>query len=271
MRNIPLFVINGRISDATFKSYKLLKGFFTELFKNYTGILTQSEEDCNKFIQIGAPQEKTLVMKNLKFDIKRIDSNIEIGKGSNRIIIAGSTHKGEDEIILDAFVKLKKQFSDIKLLLAPRHLTRVNNVSDLISKTGLNYGFRSKNDTFTDKDIIILDTLGELSRMYQICDFAFIGGSFNKTGGHNPLEAVVYNKPAISGPSIHNFRDIYWILSRTKAGKVVKTPKELTDYMYELLSNKDFYNQSCEDCKTVFNSQQGALEFVIKELKSILN
>ncbi len=271
MRNIPLFVINGRISDATFKSYKLLKGFFTELFKNYTGILTQSEEDCNKFIQIGAPQEKTLVMKNLKFDIKRIDSNIEIGKGSNRIIIAGSTHKGEDEIILDAFVKLKKQFSDIKLLLAPRHLTRVNNVSDLISKTGLNYGFRSKNDTFTDKDIIILDTLGELSRMYQICDFAFIGGSFNKTGGHNPLEAVVYNKPAISGPSIHNFRDIYWILSRTKAGKVVKTPKELTDYMYELLSNKGFYNQSCEDCKTVFNSQQGALEFVIKELKSILN
>ena len=271
MRNIPLFVINGRISDATFKSYKLLKGFFTELFKNYTGILTQSEEDCNKFIQIGAPQEKTLVMKNLKFDIKRIDSNIEIGKGSNRIIIAGSTHKGEDEIILDAFVKLKKQFSDIKRLLAPRHLTRVNNVSDLISKTGLNYGFRSKNDTFTDKDIIILDTLGELSRMYQICDFAFIGGSFNKTGGHNPLEAVVYNKPAISGPSIHNFRDIYWILSRTKAGKVVKTPKELTDYMYELLSNKGFYNQSCEDCKTVFNSQQGALEFVIKELKSILN
>lgn len=271
MKNIPLFVINGRISDATFKSYKLLKGFFTELFKNYTSILTQSEEDREKFIKIGAPQEKTLVMKNLKFDIKRIDTNIEIGKGTNRIIIAGSTHKGEDEIVLDSFAKLKKQFPDIKLLLAPRHLTRVNNVSDLIAKTGLNYGFRSKNDTFKNNDIIILDTLGELSRMYQICDFAFIGGSFNKTGGHNPLEAVVYNKPAISGPSIHNFRDIYWILSRSKAGKIVKTPKELTDYMYKLLSDKEFYSQSCEDCKTVFNSQQGALEFVIKELKNILN
>lgn len=271
MRNIPLFVINGRISDATFKSYKCLKGFFTELFKNYTGILTQSEEDREKFIQIGAPEEKTRVMKNLKFDVKRIDSNIEIGKGSNRIIIAGSTHKGEDEIILDAFVNLKKEFPDIKLLLAPRHLTRVNNVSDLVSKTGLNYGFRSKNDTFTNNDIIILDTLGELSRMYQICDFAFIGGSFNKTGGHNPLEAVVYNKPAISGPSIHNFRDIYWILSRSKAGKVVKTPKELTDYMHKLLSDKEFYIQSCEDCKTVFNSQQGALDYVIDELKSVLH
>lgn len=271
MRNIPLFVINGRISDSTFKSYKFLKGFFTELFKNYTGILTQSEEDREKFIKIGAPKEKTRVMKNLKFDVKRIDSNIEIGKGSNRIIIAGSTHKGEDEIILDAFVNLKKEFPDIKLLLAPRHLTRVSNISDLVNKTGLNYGFRSKNDTFTNNDIIILDTLGELSRMYQICDFAFIGGSFNKTGGHNPLEAVVYNKPAISGPSIHNFRDIYWILSRSRAGKVVKTPKELTDYMHKLLSDKEFYIQSCEDCKTVFNSQQGALNFVIDELKSILH
>ena len=270
MKNIPLFVINGRISDSTFKSYRLLKGFFKELFKNYTKILTQSEEDRQKFIEIGAPEEKTQVMKNLKFDVKRITADIEIGKGTNRIIIAGSTHKGEDEIVLEAFAKIKKKFSDIKLLLAPRHITRVNNVKDLTEKTGLKYGFRSKNDTFADNDIIILDTLGELSRMYQICDFAFIGGSFNKTGGHNPLEAVVYNKPVISGPSIHNFRDIYWILSRTKAGKVVKTPKELSDYMHKLLSDKEFYFQCCEDCKTVFNSQQGAMEFVINELKEIL-
>ena len=270
MKNIPLFVINGRISDSTFKSYKFLKGFFKELFKNYTEILTQSEEDRQKFIEIGAPAEKTQVMKNLKFDVKRIDSDIEIGKGANRIIIAGSTHKGEDEIILEAFTKLKQQFSDIKLLLAPRHLTRVNNVKDLTEKTGLKYGFRSKNDTFTDNDIIILDTLGELSRMYQICDFAFIGGSFNKTGGHNPLEAVVYDKPVISGPSIHNFRDIYWILSRSKAGKVVKTPKELTDDMYKLLADNEFYSQSCEDCKTDFNSQQGAMEFVINKLKETI-
>ena len=269
-REIPLFVINGRISDSTYKSYRLLKGFFKELFKNYTKILTQSEEDKEKFISIGAPSDKTMVMKNLKFDVKRIDANIEIGKGNNRIIIAGSTHKGEDEIVLNSFSELKKEFPDIKLLLAPRHLTRVNNVKELVEKTNLPYGQRSNNDTFSNNDIIILDTLGELSKMYQICDFAFIGGSFNKTGGHNPLEAVVYNKPAISGPSIHNFRDIYWILSRSKAGKVVKTPQELTNYMHKLLEDKEFYIESCNDCKTVFEFQQGAMEFVINELKSIL-
>lgn len=270
-RSIPLFVINGRISDSTFKSYRLLKGFFKELFKNYTEILTQSEEDKEKFLSIGAPQEKTKVMKNLKFDVKRIDANINLSQNNHRIIIAGSTHKGEDEIVLNAFTELKKEFSDIKLLLAPRHLTRVGNVEELVKNTGLTYGLRSKQDTFNNNDIIILDTLGELSKMYQICNFAFIGGSFNKTGGHNPLEAIVYNKPAISGPSIHNFRDIYWILSRSKAGKIVKTPQELTAYMNKLLSDKEFYIQSCNDCKNIFDSQQGAMEFVINELHKLIN
>lgn len=270
-KGIPLYVINGRISDATFKSYQFLKGFFKELFKNYTEILTQSEEDKEKFIKIGAPETKTQVMKNLKFDVKRIDAYIQIGKGTNRIIIAGSTHKGEDEIVLSAFTKLKKEFPDIKLLLAPRHLTRLDEVKSLTQKTGLKFGQRSIGDTFENNEIIILDTMGELSKMYQICDFAFIGGSFNKTGGHNPLEAIVYDKPAISGPSIHNFRDIYWILGRSKAGKVVKTPQELTNYMAKLLSDKEFYSQACHDCKTVFASQQGAMDIVIEKLKKILD
>jgi len=269
-RGISLYVINGRISDTTFKTYKYLNFFFKQIFKNYTEILTQSNEDKEKFIAIGAPKDRTSVMKNLKFDVKRTEADIDIGKINNRIIIAGSTHKGEDEIVLDAFTNLKREFNDIKLLLAPRHLTRLENVKELVEKTKLEYGQRSLNDTFENKDIIILDTMGELGKMYQICDFAFIGGSFNKTGGHNPLEAVVYNKPVISGPSIHNFRDIYWILGRSSAGKVVKTPHELTQYMYKLLSDNDFYNQACEDCKTVFQEQQGALNVVIEKLRNIL-
>lgn len=267
-KNIPLFVINGRISDSTFKTYRFLKGFFKELFKNYTAILTQSEQDKEKFIQIGASKDKTEVMRNLKFDVKRIEADFNMGNG--RIIIAGSTHKSEDEIVLNSFTALKKEHPDIKLLLAPRHITRVNDVKKLVEETGLSHGMRSNNDNFENNDIIILDTLGELSRIYQICDFAFIGGSFNKTGGHNPLEAVVYNKPVISGPSIHNFRDIYWILTRSTAGKVVKTPQELTIYMQKLLSDNEFYSQACEDCKNIFEEQQGALEFVINRLKELL-
>ena len=105
--------------------------------------------------------------------------------------------------------------------------------------------------------------------MYQICDFAFIGGSFNKTGGHNPLDAAVYDKPTITGPSIHNFKDIYWTLNKTDAGKIVKNPEELKIYMEKLLSDKSFYTKACEDCKTVFEAQQGALNFVIDKLSSV--
>ena len=269
--SIPLFTINGRISDSTYNAYKHLKMFFKPILSNYTKILTQSQEDKDKMVSIGASEDITKVMKNLKFDVKKSDEKIEIGQNGFRVIIAGSTHSGENEIVIPVFAKLKQEFSDIKLLIAPRHTNRVPMIEDLSKTTGLAYGFRSKDDKFNDKDIIILDTMGELSKMYSICHFAFIGGSFNKTGGHNPLEAVVYSKPAISGPSIHNFKDIYWILGKSNAGKVVDTPQELEDYMRKLLSDNNFYAQACKDCETVFNDQQGALDFVINELKELFS
>ena len=267
-KNIPLYIINGRISDSTYNTYKFFKCFFKNILGFYSGIYTQSEYDNQKLINIGAPSLSTCVMKNLKFDVKKSAETVNMGKG--RIIIAGSTHQGEDEIIIDIFKALKKEFPDIKLLLVPRHLNRTSHTCELAQKTGLQYGLRSNNDNFDEKDIIVLDTMGELGKMYQICTFAFIGGSFNNTGGHNPLESVVYSKPVISGPSIHNFRDIYGILSRTNAGKVVKSPEELKEYMQKLLSDSVFYEQACKDCKTVFNDQQGALEFVIDKLKQTL-
>lgn len=268
--NIKLYTINGRLSDSTFSLYKNFKIFFKQILSNYTGILTQSQEDLEKFILIGASKASTKVMKNLKFDVKKSTEIVELQKRNSRLIIAGSTHKGEDEIILDVFKSLKTKFTDIKLLLVPRHPHRVCCVKELTELTGFNYGMRSSGDTFKNNDIIILDTMGELGKMYSICDLAFIGGSFNKTGGHNPLEACVYGKPVISGPSIHNFKDIYGILSKTRAGKIVKTPQELKNYIELLLSDDEFYKQACKDCAYVFEDQKGALDMVITELGNVL-
>ena len=267
---IPLLTINGRISDSTYHLYQIFQTFFKHTLENYARILTQSEEDNNKFLSLGAPKDRTKVMRNLKFDVKKVDADIDIGKGNSRIIIAGSTHGEENPIIIETFAKLKKEFSDIKLLIAPRHFNRVPEIKELAKKYNLIYGLRSKEETFADRDVIILDTMGELSKMYSICDLAFIGGSFNKTGGHNPLEATVYSKPVVSGPSIHNFKDIYGILGHSNAGKVVKTPAELEQYLQKLLSDKEFYEKACKDCETVFESQQGALDIVISNLKEII-
>ncbi len=270
LKNIKLYTINGRMSDSTYKLYRLCRYFFKKILVKYTKILTQSEIDRNKLISIGAPPEKTFVMKNLKFDVKRTNETVDIGQDGFRVIIAGSTHKTEEEIIINIFKEKLQKYSDIKLLLVPRHTTRIPQIVPVLEESKINYGFRSKGDTFAQKDIIVLDTMGELSKMYSICYFAFIGGSFNNTGGHNPLEATVYSKPTITGPSIHNFRDIYWLLSQSKAGKIVKTPEELSDYMEVLLSDKEFYEQACKDCETIFNDQQGALDVVIEELKQVL-
>ena len=270
-RKIALYCINGRMSDSTFSIYKKFSFFFGIVLSKYTKVLTQSEIDMQKLLAIGAPKDRTSVMKNLKFDVKKSDETVDLGQDGYRVIIAGSTHKGEDEIILKIFKEKKEKYNDIKLLLVPRHMQRLPKITEILDDMGLNYGLRSADDKFTQKDVIILDTMGELSKMYSICSFAFIGGSFNKTGGHNPLEATVYDKPTITGPSIHNFRDIYWLLSRSDAGKIVKTPEQLSAHIEKLLSDEEFYKKACNDCHTIFQEQQGALDIVISELKTLLN
>ena len=262
-RGIKLFIINGRISDSTFKSYNALKYVFKYFLSFYTGIFTQSKEDNNKFLTLGANLESTKVMNNLKFDIKRPEE-ISFNKNNYRVLLAGSTHQGEDEIVLKAYKCLKEKFADLKLIIAPRHLTRVDEVKSLVEKYSFSYKLRSEgNDQLDGADVFILDTLGELGRMYAHSDVSFIGGSFNKTGGHNPLESIIFNKPVISGPSTHNFKDIYSIIQKAEAGFVVKSEGEFISLLEKLFSDRDFYDKTVSSCEKVMKEQEGALEFVI--------
>ena len=183
------------------------------------------------------------------------------------MLLAGSTHSGEDEIVLNVFKKLKERHSDLKLILAPRHLTRLDEVKGLVEKFDFKYAQRSEGkNNLTDCDILILDTLGELGKMYEHSDISFIGGSFNKTGGHNPLESIVFNKPVISGPSTHNFKDIYSIIKKAEAGFVVDSETEFLEIADKLLADKNYYSETVTKCEKVFNEQQGALKFVIDKI-----
>ena len=271
-KKIPTYIINARISDRTFKSYKKLSFFFAPILKKYTAIYPQSEQDYEKFILLGANAQTTEVMGNLKFDIKKLDTaDLNFEKGECKIILAGSTHFGEDEIALQIFEELKKEINNLKLIIAPRHLGTRLDIKNL--------GYRSKKDTFDNHDVILLDTMGELGKFYSICDVAFIGGSFRAqggdnnlkkgVGGHNPLEATIFNKPVFSGPSIHNFKDIYAILTSTNAGKIGDT-EEMKEYLKKLLTDEEFYSSASKDCQKVFEQNQGALDFVLKVLQSIV-
>jgi len=270
-RGIKLCIINGRISDRTYKSYKALRFFFKPILNNYAGIFTQSSEDLDKFLSLGTNPETTQRMNNLKFDITAPEVNFKFYK-AGRILLAASTHTGEDEIVLSVFKELKNKHKDLKLIIAPRHLTRKDEVETLVGESGFTYDFRSNNiDSMSDIDILILDTMGELGKMFAYTDISFIGGSFNKTGGHNPLESIIFSKPVISGPSIHNFKDIYAIIKNAKAGFVVKSKEEFIQEADKLLSSNSYYNETAKAGEEVFKSQQGALEYVINILKNYLN
>ena len=267
-RGIKLYIINGRISDSTFQSYRALKFIFKYFLNFYTGIYTQSEDDNQKFLSLGANPQTTKVMNNLKFDIKKPDG-IDFDKNGSRVLLAGSTHSGEDEIVLSVFKKLKEKFTDLKLILAPRPLTRIDEVKKLVEKFGFKYALRSNGKSnLQDCDLLILDTLGELGKMYAYSDVSFIGGSFNKTGGHNPLESIIFSKPVISGPSTHNFKDIYSIIKKSNAGFIVKKEEEFYYVLEKLLFDNDFYNKTVNSCKKVMTEQQGALDFVINIIKN---
>lgn len=268
-RNIPISIINGRISDNTYNAYKFARSFFRQVFKNYHGVYVQSQEDFLKFAAIGMNKKHIEFMGNLKFNVKPKEVDIDLGQHGYKIFIAGSTHKGENEIVLESFKKLKAEVDNVKLLIAPRHLERVSDIEKIAKTLGLNYGKRSLDDKFTNKDIIILDTLGELGKMYAICDIAFIGGSFNKTGGHNPLEASIYYKPTLSGPTIHNFKDIYSILKNANAGIVLEKPTDLYFALKDLFLDDTKRIEMGTNCQKVFEAQSGALDFVLEKIANI--
>lgn len=267
-RGIKLYTINGRISDSTFKSYNMFRFIFKPFLNLYTGIFTQSTDDNNKFLKLGANPETTKRMNNLKFDVTKPEVNFEFNKSGARVFLAGSTHQGEDEIALSTFKKLKENHSDLKMILAPRHLTRVDEVKSLVEKYEFTYAQRSNGiSSLEGVDVLILDTLGELGKMYNFADLSFIGGSFNKTGGHNPLESIVFNKPVISGPSIHNFKDIYTIIRKAEAGFVVKDADEFFEIANKMFTDTEFYTKTVNAGAKVFEEQQGALDFVINVLR----
>lgn len=271
--NIPVYIINGRISPHSYNGYKKFSFFFKPVLNLYKGILMQTQGDAQRITDIGAKQDIVKCMGNLKFDITQNINAEETEKliqelKPSKLIIAASTHKGEDEIILDAFLETKKKMPDLKLMLAPRHPERYAQVEELIKSTGLSYGKRSSGDSFEQKDIIMLDTMGELMKMFSICEFAFIGGSFSTTGGHNPLEANIWGKPVISGECVFNFKDIYTFLTKTNAAVLVKDGDELKKQMEKLLSDKEYYKSACRDAIKIFDENRGAVDFVINVLKT---
>lgn len=262
-RKIPIVLINGRISDRSFKGYKKIKFFFKDILKRVSLFLMRSEKDARYIKTLGAPGENVRVTGNMKFDIEKTRGGITRTKSdlgiseSEELLIAGSTHGGEEEIVLDVYSHLAEEFQNLRLLIAPRHIDRAKTIKKMVERMGL-------------KNILVLDTFGELSRIYGLATIVFMGGSLVKRGGHNIVEPAVFGKPIVFGPYMFNFRDMARSFLENKAAIKVKNSKELLGTLEMLLKDGNRRTILGRNAKELIDRSKGATERNIGELERLI-
>ena len=269
-RNVPSIMINGRVSPRSYRGYRFFRRFFQRVLDSIIVFSMQSSVDSHRIVGSGGDMSRVEVTGNLKFDQEFIDiadPEREIMLSSmglsptQKVFIAGSTHKGEEEIVLDVFEDLKRESPDLVLILAPRNPERFTEVEDLVSQRRLNWLRKTRSNESSNPrgiDVIILDTIGELSKVYSIGLLVFVGGSLVKTGGHNLLEPAAYKKAVLFGPYMHNFLEISRVLKDSGGGIQVRNKDEFLFHARRLLKDPSLLHDLGEAAYSVIEKNRGA-------------
>ena len=276
-RNIPVVMINGRISDKSFARYRLVRRWLRRVFEDYTMMGMQSEMDRKRIEAIGADPQKVTVFGNLKYDVvaggQAIDALLtDLLSKWNEIWIAASTMPEEEELVLDAFAELQKTNRKLKLIIAPRHADRFDAVAEIVKKRGMPYIRRSLLNSHPgggDFAVLLLDTIGELSALFQYAAVVFMGATLVPKGGHNILEPARHCKPIVFGPHMENFRDIARLFLETKAAVQIQTPGELAPAIRSILSDTQLASRLGRNALTIIEQNTGATDRVLRFLQPI--
>jgi 3-deoxy-D-manno-octulosonic-acid transferase len=240
----------------------------------------QSDQDAERIIEIGAPRDRVVITGNLKFDRPAFDPTDEeiqsvrrsLGLGREQIVfVAGSTHGGEEEIILQTFRRLRRIESSLALILAPRHLERLGEVAEALDRSGFSWTRRSQvSGDGPPCEIVLLDTMGELDRIYSIGTVVFVGGSLVPVGGHNILEPAAFGKPVIFGPHMQNFREVAGIMKAEGGGIEVRNPEDLLDQAQRLLTDRSYHSQVSRAALQAIQKNQGATQRTLRIIERCL-
>lgn len=244
-RGVPTMIANGRLSDRSFRRYRLVRGAMKRVLGDVTVFGMQSAEDARRVIALGAPPERVVVTGNLKAEPLADPAGAVdlwhrlLGLADDQPVwIAGSTHRGEEEAVLEAHCRALLDRPNLALVLAPRHPERVGEVIGVLKARGLAAVRRSDLPARRSPGaVIVLDTVGELAQLYAIADVVFVGGSLSPLGGHNMLEPALRGKPVLFGPHTHNFREAASVLADSGAGRVVHDAGELGAELKRLLAD----------------------------------
>jgi len=268
--NVPCIIINGRVSPRSYRRYMRFKWFFRAVLGNISIFSMQSEVDCYRIIESGADRSRVVTTGNLKFD-QQIPGLTEVEKESilssmglkaaSKVFVAGSTHRGEEEIVLDVFTELRREHPDLVLILAPRNPERFVEVEDVLFKRDFIWIRRTRGNASSDwgsVEVILLDTMGELSEIYSIGLLVFVGGSFVRVGGHNLLEPAAHKKAVMFGPHMHNFLEISGVLKDSGGGIQLKDKDEFLFHARRLLNDSSLLRNLGEAAYSVIERNRGA-------------
>jgi 3-deoxy-D-manno-octulosonic-acid transferase len=251
-RNVPTMIANGRLSDRSFRRYRLVRHAMRRVLGHVTVFAMQSDEDARRVIALGAPAERVVVTGNLKHEAVPDPAGVaDLWRRLLRLApaqpvwIAGSTHRGEEEAVLEAHRRVLGGRPGLTLVLAPRHPERVGEVVAAVTARGFTAALRSElpgrgpATPAVPPPVIVLDTVGELAQIYSIADVVFVGGSLIPLGGHNMLEPALRGKPVLFGPHTANFREAAALLLEGGGGQVVRDAGELADALRRLLDDPE--------------------------------
>ncbi len=233
---LPVISANTRISPSSFDFYKKLSFFYRKIFSSFSLFLVRSEQDKKFLLNFVKDTRKIVVCGDLKFVSSSIKKNVSLAKGDKKVIVAGSTHSPEEKILLEVLKKIKEKIPQVTLILAPRHMERIDEITDLVKKYGFSYSFRTKTDRL-DTDVYIVDTLGELSGLYRYADIVFVGGTIADVGGHNILEPALENKPVLIGKNYYKIKDLYDLLKDYGVVFVAEDQNQLFERIYHILTD----------------------------------
>ncbi|MBI4324838.1 MAG: 3-deoxy-D-manno-octulosonic acid transferase [Chloroflexi bacterium] len=285
-KNIPLFLVNARMSIKSYRGYKRFGFLFRPIFASFTGVGVQHEADAVKLRELGCRPEAVQVVGNLKFDAVKIEERSSINvrallrqsgvADAAPILLGGSTHAGEEALLAELYQRLRKRFPDLFLVLVPRHFERGKEVGRELTSRGLEFVYRSEISAESrfapgELDCLLVNTTGELKYFYEEASVIFVGKSLTAEGGQNPIEPGALGRAMVFGPHMQNFQSIAAAFVAAKGAIQVQNAVELENVLEQLLANTQWREELGQNALEVVRKNQGAIDrtadMIVKHLK----
>lgn len=275
--NIPIFIINGRMSEKSTKTYQKFPSLFQPMFEKITVVCAQDQRDYHNYLTLGVSPDKLTLTNNIKFDLTISDHDIALsqtiktsfGLEQRLILVAGSTHEPEEQILLDAYLELVSVYPELLLIIVPRHPQRFVKVQQLLQKQNVKTVLMSEAKSCQqDTQVLLCDQMGKLRSIYALADISFVGGSLADRGGHNALEPAAVGVPILMGESTYNNPAICQALADRDALLTVKDAQQIESACKKWLESPEKRRHAGEAGKQVLAINSGAIQKTLSILNS---